>query len=349
MPKNLLIITQRVDEQDDLLGFFVDWIREFSLHFEKVFVITLAKGKYQLPNNVFVYSLGKESNNSTIARIYNFYKYLFQLVPKSSNIFAHMSPIFVIASWPITRFYRKKIILWYLHRSVTGRLKLAERLVYKIATAAKESLRLNSDKIMEVGHGINVDKFTTIPDKRYEDLKILTVGRISPIKDLVTYIETGKILQARQLPFHMEIVGRPIMSGDHEYLKRLTTLVTKYQLEQWVQFTGFVPYSKIEEKYASANVLINLAPTGGIDKTVLEAMATGCITFVCNQAFRKYFGDYADQLIFTHGRAEDLANKLEKYHSKSIEEKRAMAEFLQAQAHTHSIPVVIDKIINLFS
>ena len=139
------------------------------------------------------------------------------------------------------------------------------------------------------------------------------------------------------------------MSGDHEYLKRLTTLVTKYQLEQWVQFTGFVPYSKIEEKYASANVLINLAPTGGIDKTVLEAMATGCITFVCNQAFRKYFGDYADQLIFTHGRAEDLANKLEKYHSKSIEEKRAMAEFLQAQAHTHSIPVVIDKIINLFS
>ena len=110
MPKNLLIITQRVDEQDDLLGFFVDWIREFSLHFEKVFVITLAKGKYQLPNNVFVYSLGKESNNSTIARIYNFYKYLFQLVPKSSNIFAHMSPIFVIASWPITRFYRKKII-----------------------------------------------------------------------------------------------------------------------------------------------------------------------------------------------------------------------------------------------
>ena len=28
--RNLLIITQKVDQEDDLLGFFVDWIIEFK-------------------------------------------------------------------------------------------------------------------------------------------------------------------------------------------------------------------------------------------------------------------------------------------------------------------------------
>ena len=70
--KNLLIITQRVDDGDDLLGFFVDWLREFSKKFDKVFVITLTKSHYDLPSNIHVYSLGKERNNSKIARVFNF-------------------------------------------------------------------------------------------------------------------------------------------------------------------------------------------------------------------------------------------------------------------------------------
>ena len=146
MSRNILIITQKVDEQDDLLGFFVDWIGEFAKHFDRVFVITLAEGKYDLPNNVSVYSLGKERNNSKIARFFNFYKYLFKLVPQSSSIFAHMSPVFVIASWPVTFIYRRKIILWYLHRSVTFRLKVAEKLCYKIVTASKTQIEQLKNK-----------------------------------------------------------------------------------------------------------------------------------------------------------------------------------------------------------
>ena len=142
--RNLLIITQKVDQEDDLLGFFVDWIIEFSKHFEEVNVITLAKGNCGLPSNVHVHSLGKEKNSSRVFRFFKFYKLLFSLVLKSSGIFAHMSPIFVIASWPVAFIFRKKIIFWYLHRSVTLRLKIAEKLCYKIVTAAKESLKFKS-------------------------------------------------------------------------------------------------------------------------------------------------------------------------------------------------------------
>ncbi|MEX2033097.1 MAG: hypothetical protein WD889_00860, partial [Candidatus Colwellbacteria bacterium] len=123
--KNLLIITQKVDESDDLLGFFVDWIREFSKNFGEVFVITLAKGSYELPPNVHVFSLGKEKGGSRISRIFGFYGLLFKTMPKVGGVFAHMSPVFAIASWPLAVIYRKRIVLWYLHRSVTVRLRVA--------------------------------------------------------------------------------------------------------------------------------------------------------------------------------------------------------------------------------
>lgn len=56
----LLIVTQKVDRDDDLLGFFHQWICEFAKHCDFVTVICLEKGEYALPANVRILSLGKE-------------------------------------------------------------------------------------------------------------------------------------------------------------------------------------------------------------------------------------------------------------------------------------------------
>ena len=53
----LLILTQKVDQNDDILGFFHGWIREFSKNFETITVISLGVGEYNLPANVRVLSL----------------------------------------------------------------------------------------------------------------------------------------------------------------------------------------------------------------------------------------------------------------------------------------------------
>jgi len=125
MSRNILIITQRIDENDDLLGFFVDWVQKFAKNFDKVFVITLAEGKHKLldkrvqdQDEVKILSLGKERGAWKITQFFRFYYYLLKFVPRSDGIFAHMSPIFVIASWPVAFIFRKRIILWYLHRSI---------------------------------------------------------------------------------------------------------------------------------------------------------------------------------------------------------------------------------------
>jgi len=57
----LLIITQKVDMNDDVLGFMHGWINEFAKHCEKITVICLQKGEHELSDNVKVLSLGKEN------------------------------------------------------------------------------------------------------------------------------------------------------------------------------------------------------------------------------------------------------------------------------------------------
>ena len=56
----LLIITQTVDINDQILGFFHRWVEEFAKHCEQITVICLEKGIHDLPQNVRVFSLGKE-------------------------------------------------------------------------------------------------------------------------------------------------------------------------------------------------------------------------------------------------------------------------------------------------
>ena len=56
----LLIITQKVDKNDPILGFFHRWIEEFAKHCQSIIVICLQKGEYNLPKNIKILSLGKE-------------------------------------------------------------------------------------------------------------------------------------------------------------------------------------------------------------------------------------------------------------------------------------------------
>lgn len=347
--KNLLVITQKVDENDDLLGFFIGWLEKFAAKFDKIFVITLAKGRYALPANIEVYSLGKEKNNSRFARFLIFYFLLFRLVPKSSGILAHMSPIFAVASWPAAFIFRKKIILWYLHRQVTFRLKLAERLCYKIATASKESLGIYGEKIVEFGHGIDASRFATHRDWDHRGLlKIISVGRISPIKNFETLIGASSILKKEGINFHLKIIGRPVMKRDFPYFDHLKDLVAKSDLKNNIDFTGFVPYNKMAHHYKEADFCIGPLPTGGIDKAMLEAMAAGCIILTSNDVFKKYLGEYSDMLIFSN--PENLAIKLKKLYFLPGPKKQDISNFLEESVKKdHDLTSLINNISALFN
>jgi hypothetical protein len=64
MAAKLLILTQKVDKDDGVLGFFHAWIAALAVRFDGITVICLEKGACELPGNVTVLSLGKESGAS---------------------------------------------------------------------------------------------------------------------------------------------------------------------------------------------------------------------------------------------------------------------------------------------
>lgn len=350
--KNLVVITQKVDINDDLLGFFASWLCEFAKHFDNVFVIALGVGTYDLPANVHVYSLGKERNSSRLLRVLRLYTLLFRFIPNSAGVFAHMSPIFALASWPITFLFGKKNILWYLHRSNTFRLRLTARLCDAIVTANKESLTITKGRIIETGHGIDTSLFAvsrTWQENGERPIEIISVGRISPIKNYETLIQAAKYLQEKGIPFHVSIIGRPFSKADMQYLKRLQELTRQLEVEDKIIFWGFVPYSRISYYYKKSDLVVNLAPPGGIDKAVLEGMAAGCIVFTSNTAFSKYFGDYSRDLVFSFNNDDDLTDKISKAYSLSPREKENISNYLVKSVNqNHSLDSLIERISCLY-
>ncbi|MFC1775242.1 glycosyltransferase family 4 protein [Patescibacteria group bacterium] len=283
----LLILTQKVDKNDDILGFFHGWLLEFAKHVDQLTVICLQKGEYDLPENVKVLSLGKEKNVAFIEYITRFYRYIFSERKNYDTVFVHMNPEYVVLGGWLWRLMDKKIALWYTHKSVDIKLRIAEKIVHKIFTVSKESFRLKSKKVNIMGHGINLDKFQTTNPKPKTDTKfqIVTVGRISKTKNTGFLLEVADVLRKKNFDFYIKIAGAPITKKDELYFEKLRHFVSKRKLGDNVEFTGSIPYEHIDKFYQFADLFINLSDTGSIDKVVLEAMASGIHVITSNEAF----------------------------------------------------------------
>lgn len=311
----LLIITQKIDISDDNLGFFHRWIEEFAKYCELVIVICLQKGEFDLPENVKILSLGKERNNFKIFKklkyARRFYQYIYRERKNYDAVFVHMNPEYIALGGLFWRIWRKKISLWYTHKSVNWKLRLAEKIVEKIFTASKESFRLPSNKVEIMGHGIDTEKFQIINHKsQITRFKIITAGRIASVKNLHILIEAAEILKKQEANFEIRIAGAPITEKDKEYLEKLERMITEKKLEDSVYFTGSIPYKEIEKFYQTGDLFVNLSNTGSLDKSALEAMACGVNVLVSNEAF---FGVLPEENLIKELDVVSLAEKIKQF------------------------------------
>ncbi len=262
----LLIVTQTVDQGDSDLGFFVRWIEEFAKHIDRVEVICLKEGKHALPANVRVHSLGKTVNSkqkteNRIRYTFRFFSLIWKLRHEYDAVFVHMNPEYVVLGGFFWRLWGKKIALWYTHKSVNTKLRIAAFLANIIFTASKESFRLKSGKVHVMRHGIDTDFFSPNPSIVRGDW-MLSVGRLMPSKrhDLA-------IQKAAQ-------EGRALrIAGEGPERARLETLAQK--LHATVQFLGALTQAQLRDEYRTAVYLIHTSETGSLDKVVLEALACG--------------------------------------------------------------------------
>lgn len=349
----LLVITQEVDRDDSNLGFFHAWIEKLSNHADHVYVICLEKGASVFPSeHVTLLPLGKERLRAyprwmrRLMYLYRFRRYIRQYAHKYDGVFIHMNPEYAILGGRFWKKNGKKILLWYVHKSVSWKLKFAERRVDRIFTASKESFRLPSKKVDVVGHGIDTDlfSFSRSPHEK-ETLRLLTIGRISRSKDLVTLLYSiARLAQKLELSVSFDIVGEPITAEDAAYKKELEALVQLLGISTYVSFIGGKRHGDLPRIYQTHDALLHASKTGSLDKTVLEALATGMPVFSSSEAYCAYPADLVS--VFPEGDAEELAERIEKkWISGTLVPNAGRREFVLRE---HNLNAVIGKIISFF-
>ena len=343
------MITRKVDKDDAQMGFAFNWINKLSQKVDQLKVICLEKGNTDgLLENVEVFSLGKENGKNRIKEFLNFRKGALKFIKQVDGVFCHQNPEYTILISPYAKIFQKKIVCFYGHKTINWKVKLMHFFSNKVVTSSEGGFQINSSKRKIIGQGINTDLFKPdINKKKSKELKIIAVGRISPIKNYETLIKATKILKNKGLDLTVNIAGPVLLEKQKEYLNELKQLVKKEKLESQVHFLGGTIQSETIKLYQNSDLSVNLCPTGAPDKVGFEAMACTVPLLACNHSYIKNFGPYSEQLLFKEKNPKDLAEKiLNLYQSNQLEK---IGYFLRNQVvKYHNLDNLLKGIIECF-
>src|SRR5581483_1556903 len=156
----LLVITQAVDRDDPVLGFFHRWLEALAPTVERLEVVCLREGRHDLPKNVSVHSLGKPA--SRFAYVLNLYRYIFSL--RYDAVFVHMNEEYVLLGGILWRLMGTKVVLWRNHKMGSWRTRLAVSLSSVVCHTSREAFVAYSKKAILMPAGIDTDSFVP-PDE----------------------------------------------------------------------------------------------------------------------------------------------------------------------------------------
>ena len=347
----VLYFNLATDTDDPILGFATRWICALAERVDFVHVITMRAGRVEVPDNVRVYSVGKDKGYSEPRRAFEFYRILFRILRDNhiDGCFSHMMPLFTILAAPILKMRRIPIITWYAHPSLTWILRVAHHLSNQMVTSVGPAYPYKHDKVAVIGQGIDTELFSPADAVPQDPPTILCVGRLSPVKDHPTLIKAAALAQkSGNQPFRVVIVGGPGSVRDESYVIALHEQVRQLGLEETVFFKPAVSNSRLPVWYRNCTVHVNLTPKGFGDKVALEPLACGRVCLVANEGFRKTLGNYADNLTYPYGDAERLAERLKWILSVSQEERRVMGMYLRERVESmHGLARLAASLVNI--
>ena len=338
----ILILTQKIDKDDPVLGFFHAWVSQFAKKCEKVTVICLGKGKYELPTNVKILSLGKEGGVSRLKYVVRFFSYLWKERKNYDTVFVHMNQEYLLLGGVIWRLTGKEVWMWRNHPVGSFFTDIAILFSNKVFCTSKYSYTARFKKTKLMPAGIDMELFqrrTEIPKIKHS---ILFLGRISAIKDPITFIEALRILQQKKIEFHASIVGDALPKEQSLY-DELKQNIENYDLAGSVYLAPGVPNSETAELYNRHEIYVNLTPSGSLDKTILEAMSCENLIIAVNQSFR---GVIPNDFLCAGKDAKSLAERIEYAFSLSAFEKETLGKKLRESALPHCLSHLVDKLFS---
>ncbi len=348
----LLFITQKIDKDDDILGVYHRWIEELAKRVEKISVICLYRGRVELPDNVRVYSLGKEKLEirnwklkiiKKLIYAINFLKYIWRLRKDYDRVLVHMNPEYMILGAKLWKLLGKKIFFWYNHPMGGLRARVAIALADKVLHTSPFAFAARFKKAKQMPVGIDANLFRKLPAIQKLPKSILYLGRLSPIKFIEVLIDAALMLDTQVVDFRLTIAGEPSKDSEVAYAASLKTRAEPLVKKGKIVFRNAVPNHKASELYNSHEICVNMTPTGSFDKTIIEAMACEMLVVASNKAVADIL---PEPLRFQEKDAKDLARALGVALAMSNQEKQQMGARLREYVlGRHDLNTLIEKLV----
>ncbi|MFA5129315.1 MAG: glycosyltransferase [Patescibacteria group bacterium] len=332
----LLIITQSVDDQHPVLGFFVEWIKAFRAdsRIDSVDVISFDNASMEIPGC----TIHRINEASKFRRVMAFRQTISRL--QTDVVFVHMTPIWLLAGSDIWKRQKAKMSLWYTHGSNSWPLRWAVRRSNVTFTATAKAFPFASPKVAAIGHAIP-PSFSSVVRRPSIDgtIRFLSVARMMPRKRIVETVEFFSRIHHIEPRSSLDLVGPTL--GSDEYALNVKKRIADLELQDAIRIITDFRIADMPDAYASHDAFLHLSETGSLDKVVLEALASGCAVFSTNPATRDALGDSWSY----SGVLDDAAARI------AIEraQKGVTEEERQRIIQAYSLSVLVTKILDQLS
>ncbi len=342
----LLVLTQKVDRDDPVLGFFHGWLIEFARRFEQITVVCLEEGEHLLPQNVEVLSLGKELGASRFQYIGRFYRYLFSTRNRYESVLVHMNQEYVLLGGVFWWLLGKRIAFWYNHTYGNAFTRLAGHLSHVVLHTSPYAFTAVFRNARRMPAGINTELFSPRAGQAPKSRSVLFVGRLSPLKDLATLIDAVELLAKQDEPFSLTIVGEA-PERDRAHAEGLKGRATRLPSRVLVDFRGAISNETLPDVYRAHEIFVNLTPSGNFDKSVLEAMSSGTLVVASSRAFEEVL---PVSCRFAPRDAKDLGEKLAALFTLPENDKQALRiAFRDYAVSKHSLSELGERLVQELS
>jgi glycosyltransferase involved in cell wall biosynthesis len=319
----LVMVTQRVDEDDPALGATVAKIRALAALVDELVVLALDAVPTSLPANVRVRTFGSGGRARRTAHLSR--ALAAELRPRPIAVLAHMAPIYAVVAAPLARPARVPLLLWFTHWRTSPLLRLAERLSTRVLSVDARSFPFPTSKLVAVGHGIELG--APVPP-RAEDgrLRLLALGRTSPAKGLVPIIEA-----VRSVPdVELEIRGPSLTDEERRHREELAALGVRVEPP--------VTHVDVRHVYAQVDALVNNMRAGALDKVVYEAAGAGLPVLVASPGFDPLVAGSEPSLRFVQDDPGSIADRIRGLVEAGPERRRAIGAELRLRVERdHSV------------
>jgi len=310
---------------------------------KEIFVYQLARGLAKRGHKIYLLSAYKDLWNlrnvefvtvpyldipafRTVSFILNTIQRIHSVVRQVDLINCHECDFNSLSAFLIKKIYKKPLVIT-VHRG-SGRLWwpcFVSRKFFKSADRIVAVSKDIADKLRQMGFNnvcvipavseIERTKYDTeILRKKFglstEDLVIIFVGRLEPVKDPRFLIDAINKLDSS---FLEEKNIKVIIVGEGRLRESLEKRVQEYNLADHVKFIGKIPHERIQEIYEIADILVSTSKYEGSPLSVIEAFGRS-IPVICPDTvgFKRLVVDGNTGLLYLPGNIEDFLLKLKK-------------------------------------